>query len=399
VAGREAAALRLGVDGRYSQHVFLTRGDEVAPYRVALGSLARGSHRLRVELDPGASAAGIGAVEVKSIATEAVSAGGRGHRLLAHAPVLHSRPDTMGRFSDVPLLMWVESEPTARGTRLRYSVVFSNEDGGTPADRLMATWGRLTDIEYVYGVELDAAGHVLAEEYQGRDHRIRPFAGTREARHPVLYVVTDNNMVGDHGTSRMRHAPAPVSFDLTGVSREAVMDAYPWTYRVSSEEARREGRVDGEARPGSGKVPDPRRFAYLEACAETRDTVLAFGVGLLGRDGSVEWRDSDADLPSFRIARSPDNFPNGCFRGAVALPPGTTAGDVKALRLRACTRPPRNGETPLPSGTGSARWRQVNRLFLLGPDDLPAPSFFSWRGDVALAPDGPAHELKVGPDS
>ena len=43
----------------------------------------------------------------------------------------------------------------AAGTRLRYSVVFSNEDGGTPADRLLATWGRLTDIEYVYGVELD----------------------------------------------------------------------------------------------------------------------------------------------------------------------------------------------------------------------------------------------------
>jgi len=122
-------------------------------------------------------------------------------------------------------------------------------------------------------------------------------------------------------------------------------------------------------------------------------------VGLLGRDGSVEWRDSDAGLSSFRIARSPDNFPNGCFRGAVALPPGATADDVKALRLRAYTRPPRKGEPPLPSGTGSARWRQVNRLFLLGPDDQPIPSFFSWRGDVALTPDGPAHELKVGPDS
>ncbi len=48
------------------------------------------------------------------------------------------------------------------GRRLRYSVVFSNEDGGTPPDRLMATWGRLTDLEYVYGVELDADGRIAA---------------------------------------------------------------------------------------------------------------------------------------------------------------------------------------------------------------------------------------------
>ena len=60
--------------------------------------------------------------------------------------------------SDMPLLTWYETDETPRGRRIRYSVVFTNEDGGTPVDRLMATWGRTTDVEFVYAVELDAEG-------------------------------------------------------------------------------------------------------------------------------------------------------------------------------------------------------------------------------------------------
>ena len=58
------------------------------------------------------------------------------------APILHARPNTVGRFTDLPILMWYEVVPTARGQQYRYSVIFTNEDGGTETDRLMATWGR-----------------------------------------------------------------------------------------------------------------------------------------------------------------------------------------------------------------------------------------------------------------
>jgi hypothetical protein len=349
-----------------------------------------------VAFDKQASARHVGKVSVDAIAFEASAPGSAGHEALALAPILHARPNTIGRFTDLPLVMWYETEPTPRGTRIRYSVVFSNEDGGTPPDKLLATWGRLTDVEFVYAVELDADGRILEEAYQDRQHKILPFEGRREGRHPLLWVVTDNNMVGDTGVTSRRYAPVPVPFDLTEVSREAVMDANPWTYRVSDAEVRREGRVSEKARPGSRKVPDPRRFAYLEACAESKDTTLSFSVGVAGPDGALQWHDSDAGLPRFRISRSPDNFPNGCFRGAVALPPGTTAGQVKGLRLRAFTRPPDKGEPPLPAGAGQATLRRVNTLFLLGRDDLPGPNLFTWMGDAPLAPGGPPHELRVG---
>ncbi len=75
------------------------------------------------------------------------------YEAIAHAPFVYARPGTLKAKSDLPLLTWYETEPTARGLRLRYSVVFTNEDGGTPPDRLMATWGRTTDLEFVYSVD------------------------------------------------------------------------------------------------------------------------------------------------------------------------------------------------------------------------------------------------------
>jgi len=79
----------------------------------------------------------------------------------------------------------------------------------------------------------------------------------------------------------------------------------------------------------------------------------------------------------------------------VALAPGESPAEVRALRLRAHTRPARRGEPPLPRGAGAARVERVNRLFGLGPDDRPGPNLFRWSAGAELAPDGPALELPV----
>ena len=389
--GREAAVLALAIDGEHSQHVVLSQGAS-GDYRVLLGPLGAGEHRLSLVLDSRRSAHGTGAVRIAGVGVEAVAAGHPDREALAHAPIVHTRKGSLDRFSDAPLVAWVETLAAPEGGReLRYSIVFSHEDGGTPLDRLMATWGRATDIELVYAVELDAAGRVRRAEYQGKDHVMTPFAGQREGRHPVLYVVTENNMVSDRGPGTPRVALAPVPFSLDGVSREAVMDAHPWTYAISAAEVRREGLVVNGAAPGSKRIPDPRRFAYLEACGRVTDTRLAFEAGLPASDGGLSWYASDAGGADFRVARS------GCFRAAVALPPGATVSDMRALRLRAHTRPPRRGEAPLPPGTGSARIDRVNRLFGLGADDRPGSNRFSWTLGSELLPDGPPLELPLPP--
>jgi hypothetical protein len=391
VRGREAAVLELAVDGRPSQHLVLTRGTR-GEYRVLLGALGPGEHRLDVAHDVSRSAPGAGGVRVESVSFESVAEGDARHEALAHAPFVHARKGALDRFSDVPLVAWVETIPTGDGGReLRYSIVFSHEDGGTPLDRLMATWGRATDIEHVYSVELDASGAVRGASYQGKDHVTKAFAGRREGQHPVLYVATKNNMVSDRGSATPRVALVPEPFSLDRVSREVVMDAHPWTYGVSVSEVRREGLVSATAAPGSKRIPDPRRFAYVEACGSVSDARIAFDAGLAAPDGGLAWHASDAGRPDFRIGRS------GCFRAAVALPEGASVSDVRALRLRAHTRPPREDEPPLPPGSGMARLDRVNLFYGLGPDDRPTPSVFEWSAGADLQPDGPPLELKVTP--
>ncbi|HET8647743.1 MAG TPA: hypothetical protein VFO85_19750 [Vicinamibacteria bacterium] len=387
--GREAAVLRVSLDGAYSQHLVLARGS--GSYRLALGGLEAGDHRLELALDGGLTCRGAGRVAIEDVRIEPAAPGSPQEEALRRAPLLYLREDSLPRFTDVPLLMWYEEDRTAAGRRLRYSVIFSNEDGGTPPDRLMATWGRVTDIEYVYGVELADDGRVLHEEYQGKDHALPAFAGRHQGARPLLWVVTRNNMVGESGGVTYRVAPAPVPFALREVSREAVMDAHPWTYQVSAHEVRREGRVRAGAPPGSKQIPDPRRFVYLEACAEMEDAALAFAVGI-AQGGRTHWTWSDAGELRWRIARSRDNGDNGCFRGAVAVPAGAP---VTGLRFRSFPRSLRKGETALPPGAGRAVLRRVNRLFRLRPDDTPGPDLVTWSGELAMDAGGAPVELPL----
>ena len=383
VQGREAVALKLSLDGRYSQHVLLTRGEGPAEYSVLLGPLSEGRHVLTIARDATYSAKDAGSVDVSSLKTESTDPESPYYARLAAAPILHARPGTVDQFTDVPLAAYVEALPDDTG--YRYTIVFSHEDGGTPTDRLMATWGRSTDIEFVYEREQTSTG--LRQVYQGKDHAILPFKGQYLGSHPLLWVSTDNNMVSDTGPpDAIRFAPAPQHLNLIDVSREVFMDANPWLYAVMTAELAREGRIRADAPAGSGRIPHPRRFAYVEACGELRDATLAFEIGVQSGD-EMSWHATDRGDPRFRIARS------GCFRAGVPVPQGTRPSDVRAVRVRAHTRPPRRGETPLPPGSGAATLRRLNAVFMLDERFTPQPSGAKWIGTLAVPVDAAAIEI------
>ena len=379
--GREAAALRLSVDGVYSQHLLLARGEAPAEYRITLGTIAAGSHRLAIDRDAALSAKQAGAATIGVDDIRAVS--DRDEALAqSMAPILYARANTVGRFTDLPILMWYEAARTERGRQFRYSVIFTNEDGGTATDRLMATWGRTTDIEYVYGVEIDAAGRIVAEQFQGPGHEVPAFHGRHEARHPLLWVSTDNNMVSESGASTIRYAPAPERVDLTNVSREAVMDRHPWSYALASEEMTREGKIADQG-PGHNTIPDPRRFVYIEACGKVGDAALAFAVQV--RDA---WIASDRGVPEYRIVR------DGCFRAAIPLPAGARASDLHALRAMAYTRAPAKGQPPV-HPRGPVILKRVNTAFMLDERYQPGPPLFRWQGSASVAADGAPFDLPI----
>jgi hypothetical protein len=387
VEGREAAALRISFDGRYSQHLLLTRGSGTWEYQVTLGPVSPGTHRLFVHLDATLSARDTGKVTVGSVSTHVIAAGSDEHLAQAMAPFVYARPDTVGRFTDVPVFMWYEIVPVPLGRQFRYSAIFSNEDGGTATDRLMATWGRTTDIEYIYGATVDSQGKVVAEEFQGPGHEVPPFRGRHEGLHPLQWVSTINNMVSESGPTEIRYAPVPVKFDLTNVSRETVMDAHPWTHVLASKEMVREKKLSDTAAPGSGIIPDPRRFVFVEACTALQNAAVAFAVGAKDASGELRWFESDRGLPQFRIVRT------GCFRGAVPLPPGASP---EAIRLKAYALPTRPNAAAA-AGTPAVTLIRVNRVFTLGDDYVPQKSLFGWTGSSRLAIDGDPVQFSIRP--
>ena len=381
--GREAVVLTVTVDGRYIQHLPLVRRGR-AEYRLLIGAVDAGAHTLRLEEDERLTArdlrGGRHAV-VERVDIDPILRSSSQHRAVSLAPLLYARPDTVGRFTDVPVFMWYEVEPTSAGTRYRYSIIFTNEDGGTPADRLMATWGRTTDIEYIYSVEVNRSGAIVGEDMQGPKHEILAFRGRREAQHPLLWVSTENNMVLDSGSTMVRYAPAPVPFPLRDVSREAVMDANPWLYELAAKELVREGKIAADAPPGRGLIPDPRRFVYLEACGELNGAALAFAVRVSGA-----WIASDRGMSEYRIAR------DGCFRAAIPLPASIGAADIQGLRAQAYVRPS-NSAAAAPSSASAPVRLASARMFVLDQAFHPQRPFVDWRGTRTLTADGAAVEI------
>jgi hypothetical protein len=281
--GRESVALKVSLEGKYSQHLQLVRGEPMADYWIALGHVAKGLHRLTIDRDPDLSAPGAGPATIDVPEVSFYLPGqSSDYTALSMAPIIYARPNTVGKFTDLPLLMWYRTSRRRADEQLRYSVIFSNEDGGTQTDRLMATWGRTTDVEFVYGVEIDEAGTILAEEFQGPGHEVPAFKGRHEGRHPLLWVSTDNNMVSEKGPTSIRYAPMAIKFDLTDQPREAVMDANPWTYTIASVEMRRAGKVADDPPPGINKIADPRRFVFVEACGRVGNAALSVSIGSLG---------------------------------------------------------------------------------------------------------------------
>ena len=325
--GAEAAALLISVDGAYNQDLLLWAGDESFRYRVMLGRFARGKHTVSVALNVARSATGVRRAEVKSLRPLPLAGSGadEDQLALAHSPFLYARANAIDRFTDLPLLMYYEIlREGGDDLIVRYTAIFTNEDGGTQTAALMARWGRATDIEWVY--QFRARGQKIIEEtYQGVKHETKFFTGPRTAgSHPLLAIASDNNNFSDLACSAVRFAPLPIRARLETATRESIMDMYPQTYRAMTEELLREKRIS-DAPADVNTIADPREYLYIEAASEQEGATLAFDVKVAGRP---EIFSSDMGEPQLRIERS------GYFRTAVRLPKGVTPSSIETITAR-----------------------------------------------------------------
>ena len=268
--------------------------------------------------------------------------------ITARAPALWVRSDTVGTTSDLPLVMYAEDMRVNGSGVLRYSVIFSNEDGGTATPALLARWGRTTDIEMMYEEEW-RDGRMVTARYQAPDHKVIEYKGARDGDHPTLVDATLNNVFLDRGRTAARVTMVPLVVDLGSATRESVMDKEPWTYRRMADELHEEGK--------SAVYGDVREYLYVDAKLTLEDAAVA----AIARGADGVWRSSDRGMKDLAVDR------NGWVR--IAIPASRTATDV--------------GFQCYPTKAAPGRCRvEVSRILTL--DDAYAPSPRPGAGTMEL---------------
>ena len=380
VEGREAALADVTLDGTSVQNVMTYAGTR-HEYPIFLGVLNPGEHKLTVTQNTQYGVPGT-TLKVYGARFREFTREERYYPELAFTPVLFARANTVGKFTDVPMIVYVERLVENGEPLLSYTVIFSNEDGGTSTRALMARWGRTTDVEYVYKAFLNSDGTLKRATMQGRGHQEVEFNGQREGAHPLMIPVTDNNMVSGEATSAIRYQIAPVEIDLTHHSRELIIDENPLAYRVMSQELLREGKLRPFGVVDGNKVSDPRNYLYIEAKIANRQSAVAAMVRLKGEN---QWRTSNLGREDYAMERS------GWVRTTVELPPGTPAAQVDEIGFLCVVV---RTKEAIPTA-GTCRVDELSKAFKLDANYVPEKSMVHHEGAVEL-PTGQMVSWKLG---
>ena len=372
--GAEGSVATLSVDGQYNQDILVVRGEEPARFKVFLGPLNAGNHRLSIQRNSQYSAANAG-LEITDVRAYTLNATGEEARAIAHAPILYARVDTVGRYSDAPLLSWYEILREPAGETIQYSIIFTNEDSGTPIDALMSRWGRGTDVEYIYRVTFDAQGNITNEIFQGPDHADLKFTGKKLGMHPYFTNVARNNIFFDAGSAPMQFRFVPIPFDLSEHSREEVIDQNPWIYSVMAQELRREGKIRDGQKSGTPQIGDPRNYLYLELNAENRNCGAIAWVKLRN---DRKWRSSHNGRLDYSVMRS------GWFRTTIEVPPNTTASDAEAIAFEPVDL--RDPRLPMSGPAPQSILHAGGKAFFLDQQYRPGANLMGEHAEVTLRP-------------
>jgi hypothetical protein len=400
-SGAESAVMRVSVDGKYVTDDVVMEATPITR-SFDLGTLPAGRHELRLHFDATSSSEPAEVVYVSGTHLHAVPVGSSDFVALSHSPVLYGRSIAgvnagetgpyQNAVTDTPLVAWHEDTPASTpGDRvLTYSIIWSNEDGGTSTPALMAEWGRTTDIEWIYHVEVDASGNTVpgTAAFQSPAHGTTAFAGTYEGDRPLLQTCTLNNNVCDTVDDPMRFSLSTAEpLDSSTQAREQVMDANPWTYQIMAQEIRREGKVVADPDPAQTVfIADPDDYLYIVVRKQTsapNDSLpyvgLTIGVRL---KGDPTLYTSNHGMLLWTLQR------DGADATTVQLPPGTRPSDIAeidAIRV------------PVIIDSASVQVEAINRAFFLNRDDLPGRSFVAGPTPATLTAASPTAVLYSAP--
>ncbi len=337
-----ATVVEVTLGSEPSQEVVCFAGSRPFTYAAVFGTISTGSQRLKVAVDAKLSTAGTRSPAVRLIATRlsVVTKANPAYLQMAYAPVLYGRPDTAS--SDTPLLSFATESPGTSGPKgtmeLAYTTIWSKEDAGTSFVPWLewGEWGRMTDITETVQLEVTPSGRILHPMYDScgcsagfpvnetspLEEEV-PFKGKRYGDHLIVVNSSGNDYQTDVGTSAFRMEQAPVAGPSAGEVRESVMDANPWTYRISADELSR-WYGDGSTSPTSPEIGDSRQYAIVDVSTTSAGTsAIAVAIKL---KGSSAWYRND-------FGSGYDLYDGGHGRTAVKLPLGWESAGIAAVQL------------------------------------------------------------------
>ena len=395
---KESAVITLSLDGKYNQDIVLFMGQRKFTYQVSLGYVEPGVHTLRAVFNRDKSPAGASMVHINKMDTTVVSSDSEDSLAHRFSPILYGRNLTHtpnvyeNNHTDVPLLMYHTQSKDANGNlTIEYTVICSNEDGGTNTPALMARWGRTTDIEWIYRVTLDSNHRIVSEKYQSPGHGTVDFDGLKEKDHPLMYISTNNNNFSavEQGapTTGYRFFLNPSQELPANRTREYIMDRNPWTYQVMAKEMIREGKIESVADSDSPEVSDQRNYLYVEFNKTTSPANGPVGVGTaigVKLKGDPKLYVSNHNVPDWSITR--DNP----AATTVELPAGTSAEDIESIQAMVIPFDNNPKDTVYPPTDYQITIKDVNRAFMLDSDYQPQASLMEWHGTQILTPRQPS---------
>lgn len=339
-SGRTAAVLDVRVGTAPAEQIVCFAGSRAFTYAAVFGTVRTGHLRVSVALDERLSAAHELSVRLIAAKVSVVTAANPAYLEMAYAPVVYGRPDSAT--SDTPLLTYVTKTPSSAGPpgtlQLAYTTIWSKEDAGTSFVPWLewGEWGRMTDITETIQLDVTPVGRVLHPEYDScgctsttpingtspKEEEV-PFTGRRYGTHLIVRNASGNDYQSETGTSSFRIEQPPVAGPSPSWDRNAVMDANPWTYRISADELSR-WYSDGSTSATSPLPGDSRQYAIVEldvAAAETSAIAVAIRLS-----GSSTWYRND-------FGSGYSLYDGGGGRTAVKLPIGWERASITAVRL------------------------------------------------------------------
>jgi len=328
----ESAILSVFINDIYNQDIVIYNGQSNHSYQQAIGYLESGEHQIDFYFDYTKSSIGASNIHIETINFTNTLLLDTDTDVFKYSPILYGRNIfawNESNYTDIPLLLYHDISYENGIKIITYGIIFSNEDSrvGIGLSDMMLSWGRTTDIEWIYQVSLNQEGEIVNEIFQGASHTTTPFNGEKLGTHPYLINATANCNFSDTGTSDYIFFLSAHNTLTSGHTREYLMDQNPWSYKIMGQELINENKYENEQDPTHWEMSDVRNYLYMEYEGYQSET------NILTKISTNLYNDCYQYSNNHNNTEIIFNYGNGINRTAIELPENFSPSDLQYLKL------------------------------------------------------------------